>query len=153
MAQHDLAPVFVGELSQFVTTYPRSRETQADADCLIDARNDVEAIECWLYAYRKKSPHTQAAFRKEAVIEVMDKTERTSSMVENLNRRVRVHIRNRQEIGFGFLDLLRFFMNHSPIVRSARPERKGRSPAEILSGKPQPHWLELLGFERFKRTA
>ena len=90
---------------------------------------------------------------EDAVIQALATTERTSSMVENLNGRVRGYIRSRQEIGFGYLDLLRFFMNHSPIVRSARPERKGKSPAEILLGKPHPHWLEMLGFERFKRTA
>ena len=89
---------------------------------------------------------------EEAVMEAMDKTERTSSMVENLNGRVRVHIRHRQEIGSGYLDLLRFFMNHSPLVRSARVERQGKSPAEILSGKLHPHWLEMLGYQRFQRT-
>lgn len=87
------------------------------------------------------------------VIDIMDKTERTSSMIENLNGRVRKCIRNRIEIGHGYLDLLRFYMNHKPFVRSARTERKGRTPAEILSGKPHPHWLDLLGFKRFKRTA
>jgi hypothetical protein len=46
-----------------------------------------------------------------------------------------------------------FFLNQKPIVRSARMERKGKTPAEILSGKPHPHWLELLGFEHLKRVA
>jgi hypothetical protein len=87
------------------------------------------------------------------VIDIMDKTERTSSMIENLNGRVRKHIQSRIEIGYGYLDLLRFFMNHTPFARSARCERKGKTPAELLSGKPHPHWLELLGFNRFKRTA
>jgi len=89
---------------------------------------------------------------EDAVIHALETTERTSSMVENLNGRIRAHIRRRQEIGFGFLDLLRFQMNHSPIVRSSRSERKGKTPAEILSGKPHLHWLEMLGFERFKRA-
>lgn len=88
-----------------------------------------------------------------AVVDAMGRTERTSSLVENLNGRVRTHLRNRQETGHGFLDLLRFFLNHRPLVRSARTERKGKTPAEILSGKPHAHWLELLGFERFKRAA
>jgi hypothetical protein len=90
---------------------------------------------------------------EEAVMEAMDRTERTSSMVENLNGRVRVHIRHRREIGAGYLDLLRFFMNHSPLIRSTRVERQGKSPAEILSGKPHPHWLEMLGYQRFQRAA
>ncbi len=90
---------------------------------------------------------------EDAVLGVMDTTERTSSMVENLNGRVRRPIENRREIDHGYLDLLRYFLNHKPLIRSARPERKGRTPAEILSGKSHPHWLELLGFERFQRAA
>ncbi len=90
---------------------------------------------------------------EDAVLGVMDTTERTSSMVENLNGRVRKPIENRREIDHGYLDLLRYFLNHKPLIRSARPERKGRTPAEILSGKSHPHWLELLGFERFQRAA
>lgn len=35
--------------------------------------------------------------------EAMDTTELTSSMIENLNRRVRIHIGNRQKVGLGFL--------------------------------------------------
>jgi hypothetical protein len=29
----------------------------------------------------------------------------------------------------------------------------GKSPAELLSGKTHSYWLELLGFEMFKRAA
>ncbi|MCP3672715.1 MAG: hypothetical protein GY814_20295, partial [Gammaproteobacteria bacterium] len=87
------------------------------------------------------------------VIAVMDQTERTSSMVENLNGRVRKYISYRPEIGHGYLDLLRFFLNHKPILRSARAEREGKTPAQMLAGKAHSHWLELLGFVRFKRTA
>ena len=86
---------------------------------------------------------------EDAVLEAMG----TSSMVENLNGRVRKYIENRREIGHGYLDLLRFFLNNKPLIRSARPERKGKTPAEILSGKPHRHWLDLLGFERFQRAA
>jgi len=35
---------------------------------------------------------------------------------------------------------------------SERPERVGKSPTELMTGKPHPHWLELLGFEKFKRS-
>ena len=90
---------------------------------------------------------------EDAVIEAMSSTERTSSMVENRNGQVRRHITFRQEIGHGYLDLLRFYLNHKPIDRSIREHRHKKTPAEILSGKPHLHWLELLGYERFKRTA
>ncbi|MFN6188877.1 MAG: hypothetical protein ACK460_22820 [Microcystis sp.] len=32
------------------------------------------------------------------------------------------------------------------------PERVGKSPAELMMGQEHPHWLELLGFERFQRA-
>ena len=56
-------------------------------------------------------------------------------------------------LGFVDVDLLRFYFNHTHFLRSTRAERHKKSPAEILSGKPHPHWLEMLGFERFKRAA
>ena len=90
---------------------------------------------------------------EDAVITALYSTERTSSMVENLNGRVRKHLYYRQESGHGFLDLLRFYLNHTPLLRSTRAERHKKSPAEILSGKVHSHWLEMLGYERFKRVA
>jgi hypothetical protein len=35
-------------------------------------------------------------------------------------------------------------------MRSRCPERVGKSPAELMTGQEHPHWLELLGFERFQ---
>jgi len=85
------------------------------------------------------------------VIAAMKSTERTSSMVENYNSRLRPYFTLRKEIGYGYLNLLRFYLNHVPFVRSENPKRKGKSPAELLTGKPHPHWLEMLGFKLFKR--
>jgi len=45
--------------------------------------------------------------------------------------------------------LLQFFLNHRLFLRSECPERVGKSPAELLTGRPHGHWLELLGYERF----
>ena len=88
----------------------------------------------------------------EAVSDAMDETHRSSSMVENLNGRLRNYFFLRRHLGQGYLDLLRFFLNHRTFARSERPERVGKSPAELMTGKPRPHWLELLGFERFQRS-
>ena len=44
-------------------------------------------------------------------------------------------------------------LNRAHFLRNTRAERHKKSPAEILSGKPHPHWLEMLGFERLKRAA
>ena len=90
---------------------------------------------------------------EDAVIEAMQSTERTSSMVENLNGRIRPYFNLRQEIGYGYLDLLRFYLNHIEFSRSEREHRVKKSPTQILTGKKHSHWLELLGFDLFKRAA
>jgi len=87
-----------------------------------------------------------------AVVDAMDETHRSSSLVENLNGRLRCYFFLRRELGQGYLDLLRFFLNHRTYSRSERPERVGKSPTELMTGEPHPHWLELLGFERFRRS-
>ncbi len=38
-------------------------------------------------------------------------------------------------------------------MRSEHPEREGKSPTELLTGKPHAHWLELLGFDLFRKPA
>jgi len=96
-----------------------------------------------------------AKFRpiQEAVRGVMADTPRASSVIENLNSRLRNYFFLRREIGNDYLDLLRFFLNHHRFLRSECPQRVGKSPAELLSGRSHPHWLELLGFQRFRRSA
>ena len=87
-----------------------------------------------------------------AVLDAMAGTPRASSIIENLNSRLRSYFFLRRHLGDGYLDLLRFFLNHHRFMRSDRNERVGKSPAELLSGEAQPHWLELLGFETFHRN-
>jgi hypothetical protein len=76
---------------------------------------------------------------------------RASSVVENYNSRLRNYFFLRKEIGAGYLDLLRFFLNHRRFMRSEHAERVGKSPAELLSGQAHAHWLELLGYQRFSQ--
>lgn len=87
-----------------------------------------------------------------AVLDAMADTPRASSIIENLNSRLRGYFFLRRHLGDEYLDLLRFFLNHHRFMRSDRDERVGKSPAELLSGEAQPHWLELLGFETFHRN-
>jgi hypothetical protein len=78
---------------------------------------------------------------------------RASSVIENLNSRLRTYFFLRRHLGSDYLELLRFYLNHRRFPRSEHPERVGRSPAELLSGKPQPSWLEQLGYPPFRRSA
>ena len=79
-------------------------------------------------------------------------TVRASAVVENLNSRLRSYFFLRRHLGSDYLALLQFFLNHRRLQRSDRPERVGKTPAELLSGRSHPHWLELLGYRRFVRV-
>jgi hypothetical protein len=87
-----------------------------------------------------------------AMVEVARQTVRASSLVENLNSRLRNYFFLRRHLGPDYLALLQFFLNHRRFVRSQRPERASKSPAELLGGSPHPHWLEMLGYVRFSRN-
>jgi hypothetical protein len=75
----------------------------------------------------------------------MQHTPRSSSLVENLNSRLRNYFTLRRHLGNPYLDLLRYFLNHRRFVRSRRAEREGKSPRELMTGQDHPHWLTLLG--------
>ena len=85
---------------------------------------------------------------EQAVRALRQQVVRASSIVENINSRLRSYFFLRREIGAGYLELLQFFLNHRRFLRSECPERVGKSPAEILTGQPHPHWLEMLGYRR-----
>ncbi len=85
--------------------------------------------------------HTLSA----AVSRAMAQTPRSSSLVENLNSRLRTYFTLRRHLGNSYLDLLRFFLNHRRFMRSRRAERNGKSPRELMTGSGHPHWLTLLG--------
>lgn len=89
---------------------------------------------------------------QEIIISRIEETVRASSMVENLNSRLRNYFFLRKTLGNGYLELLKFFLNHRRFLRSSRPERINKSPRELLTGKPHAHWLEILGFKIFKQT-
>src|SRR4051795_8922475 len=81
----------------------------------------------------------------DAVRRAMAGTPRSSSLVENLNSRLRTYFTLRRHLGGSYLDLLRFFLNHRRFVRSRHAERQGKSPRELMTGQGHPHWLTLLG--------
>ncbi len=88
----------------------------------------------------------------EAVGELAHRTVRASSLVENLNSRLRNYFTLRRHLGADYLALLQFFFNHRRFDRSDCPERAGKSPAELLTGQTHPHWLKMLGYQPFSRN-
>jgi hypothetical protein len=89
---------------------------------------------------------------REAMAALLSKVVRASSVIENLNSRLRSYFFLRRHLGGDCLALLQFFLNHRRFVRSEHTERVGKSPAELLNGKSHRHWLELLGYTPFSRN-
>jgi len=81
----------------------------------------------------------------DAVTQTMEHIPRCSSMVENLNSRLRTYFTLRRQVGGTYLKLLQFFLNHRRFMRSRQPERVGKSPTQLLTGNDHPHWLTMLG--------
>jgi hypothetical protein len=80
----------------------------------------------------------------DAVSHAMADTPRSSSLVENLNSRLRTYFTLRRHLGGSYLDLLRFFLNHRRFLRSRHAERQGKSPRELLTGHGQPARLRCI---------
>lgn len=89
---------------------------------------------------------------RQAVRQAAKRAVRASSIVENINSRLRPYFFLRRHLGHDYLDLLQFFLNHRCFLRSEHPGRVGKSPAELLTGATHPHWLEMLGYRRFSRN-
>ena len=94
-----------------------------------------------------------ARFRSvsQAVRDVAASVVRASSVIENLNSRLRNYFFLRRHRDTNYLPLLQFFLNHRRFLRSEHPDRVDKSPTELLTGQAHPHWLELLGYPRFVR--
>ena len=77
---------------------------------------------------------------------LLRKTKKASSMVENLNGRIRVFVEVKRVIPTSFFPLLKVYYNTRRYSRSRYKERVGKSPYELLTGRTQPEFLEALGF-------
>lgn len=104
----------------------------------------------WNHLYQQLSE--KFLLVKEAVESAMKSTPRASSLVENLNSRLRNYFFLRKHLNSDYLDLLRFFLNHRTFSESRVRERVGKSPTELMTGETHLHWLEMLGFERFQKA-
>jgi hypothetical protein len=70
---------------------------------------------------------------------------RASSLVENLNSRLRSDFFLRRQLGNDYQTLLQFFLKHRRYPRSEEPSRLGKRPTELLVGEPHALWQEFLG--------
>jgi hypothetical protein len=77
---------------------------------------------------------------------LLNGTKKASSLVENLNGRIRVYIEVKRIIPPDFFILLKVYFNTRRYKRSRCKERIGKSPLELLTGTPQPQFLEAIGY-------
>lgn len=77
---------------------------------------------------------------------LLHKTKKASSLVENLNGRIRGFIEVKRVIPASFFVLLKVYFNTRRYPRSRHKERIGKSPLELLTKCPQPDFLEALGY-------
>ena len=153
--QRDQLLAFAGVLDQKLAAIAASFELPLQAVrevCLLHRKPPTSDA----YWERWNQLHSQLSSKfyglMEAVGEALKATPRASSMVENLNSRLRNYFFLRRNLGDSYLSTLQFFLNHRCFLRSRVSERVGKSPKELLTGQSHPHWLELLGFERFQRA-
>ena len=69
-----------------------------------------------------------------AVSEELDKAERASSFIENVNSRLRTALNDSRGMTSGYLALIMMYMNTKEYRRSGVAERVGKSPYELLTG-------------------
>ena len=153
--QRDQLLGFAGVLDQKLAQIAQQFEVplqQVRAVCLLHRKQPTSDA----YWQRWNQLHSEISGKfhwlMEAVGQTLRQTPRASSLVENLNSRLRSYFFLRRSLGEPYLGLLQFFLNHRSFVRSAKPERVGKSPKELMTGQAHPHWLELLGFTRFQRA-
>ena len=77
---------------------------------------------------------------------LIDHTVRASSLVENLNGRIRPFMNAKRRIHRSFFPLLQLYLNTKKYRRSRKDERSSKSPLELLSGQPHPPFLVMLGY-------
>ena len=69
---------------------------------------------------------------------------RASSMVENVNSRLRAYMNIKKHVSNDFYSLVQLHLNTKKYRRSRVESRKGYSPVELLTGQPWPELIDLL---------
>jgi len=88
----------------------------------------------------------------DAVILGMDDVHRSSSRSKT-NVRLRTYFFLRSCLDQGYLELLRFYLNHRTFMHSRKPEGVDKSSKQLMTNQLHSHWLELLGFVMFRRPS
>jgi hypothetical protein len=146
--QRDDLLAFAGVLDEKLTAIARTHEFSealVREACVLHRLPSTSSV--YWQGWNKLRAMTGDRFHAlfDAVSHVMAQTPRSSSLVENLNSRLRNYFTLRRHLGDSYLSLLQFFLNHRRFMRSRRAGRNGKSPRELMTGQGHQHWLTLLG--------
>ncbi len=75
---------------------------------------------------------------------ILDGVKRASSLVENLNGRLRPYMNLKRMVPEKFLTLLKVYFNTKKYRRSRKAERKGESPLELLTGQKHKDFYDIV---------
>ena len=75
---------------------------------------------------------------------IVGNIKRASSLVENVNSRLRPYMDMKKHVSSNFYSLVQLYLNTKKYRRSRVEYRKGRSPVEILTGEQWPEFIDLL---------
>lgn len=82
------------------------------------------------------------SYRK--VQEILDGVKRASSLVENLNGRLRPYMNLKRMVPEKFLTLLKVYFNTKRYRRSRKADRVGKSPLELLTGQKHEDFYDIV---------
>lgn len=101
--------------------------------------------ECSQMEYRLgELPGNSCASTRQEFQRILDHTKRAGSLAENLNSRIRVYMNLKRMVPEKYFILLKVYFNTRKYHRSRVPERIGKSPLELMTGKEYPEFLEAL---------
>lgn len=83
---------------------------------------------------------------KDEFQKILNSTKKASSMVENLNGRIRGYMEVKRVIPAKFFVLLKVYFNTRRYRRSRVKDRIGKSPLELLTGRSHLEFLDALGY-------
>lgn len=141
--------IFIKRLEGSMETCARETGIPAQAFQLMYRQRSYSAsseqsneIQCQLvYMLRERYTEANDHFQK-----MLTTTKKASSLVENLNGRIRVYMEVKRVVPTRFFTLMKVYFNTRRYSRSRCRERIGKSPLEILTGISQPEFLEALGY-------
>ena len=138
--------IFFGKLHKEAEARGINLELAQYAYCLCRYTADSAAYQEAAFIVRKQCRCTEQQLSEamELVVWLTQTTKRSSSLVENLNSRIRRVLDSKKKVSDGFFELLRLYLNCRKYPRSRVDERSGKSPIELAIGKSV-DFFELLG--------